>query len=163
MNSITKNAPGVSPETGNVVYIVTSVALDYNDEYYYQTEGENISSSSGYATLEAAQEALKTHFKDNFGTYELQDLNYEGEYYETDGIHPEIYELYWIPYGEPMSKQYIEDLKAQHGTTDYWHQYFGNNFSKWSGFIEWAENTGIEWANYVNIKNYIHIHEVTLT
>lgn len=151
--------PAEQTQASKAIYIVVTANMEYNDEYYYQ-EGWNKPETNAFSTLQEAQAARGDILKDYLSDFHLEDLNAEEFGADTAYMSDDIYNDYWIPYGEDASKAWVEIQKAANPDKKYI-SFYANPYTKFQGFIEWCEQNGKDWTKYVP-GSLISIQQVTL-
>ena len=99
-----------------VFYMVLSVNLEYNDEYYYETDGYN-PGTPAYQTLDEAKAAAKLALKNQLNGMSFEDFD-EGFWMDEPGPHLTLF------------RETVND--------DEW--------ALFSDFITWCEDTGRNWV-----------------
>ena len=91
-------------EAGPIVYAVVATSYDYNDEYYYTTEGGGYHVQKVYVNQARAEEECASHNRDSLLSNELRDWVTDGETFfndTIDGMEPaDFLKQYGIDYEE---------------------------------------------------------------
>ena len=128
------------------VYIVTTTALEYNDEIYHGGEYDSVTvDKKAYANKDEAQEEAIRQLREMFRSVERE--GYGGRKYNSG------YSLHDFSYDYPGKDfLYFDEYEQEHGGDA--------GYDSVDNYIKWVEEKGYNWVK--GVPNFVKVYEVEI-